>query len=1016
MHKITTLSGREIIATFDHRFWTNEGFVRVENFKDTTKLAINLINKKNYESEKNKILEKKQFIKIANKYYTEKYIKQLTEDVDEWFREIETNKIAILAGIIGFTLSDGSLNFSKKSKLRVGFSNTSRESAEELHNDLELLKFGRKTIRKVTKTSTFGKDTDDEHIVTQTEYKSEYFGCLPILLESLGVTVGRRTEQISSIPEFILKGTKEIKRSFLSGLFGGDGSKIRYNIHRSNGSSQVTLNTISLSKIPKYVESLKLFMKNIGTMLEIFDIKTNYIHTFKGKYGKLVVHLGFEQKTENIIKFYEEIGYKYDILKNQESGICVEYLKYKTMMQNKFINSILEIRKDIDNKLSYTDLMKTYNRTYSQIAHIKEKYKNGTQISTRRNFKDFMNIEDFISKCTVDNNTLFIPIAIVNDYTETNIIADITVESENHTFIADNFLIHNSPRVCYQSSMGKQAMGIYTSNFQDRMDTLAHVLSYSQKPLCATRGMDFMNYRELPAGVNAIVAIAPWGYNQEDSLIMNKSSVDKGLFRSTFYRCYTDTEREAETGNNESFEKPVGDNIKRMKTGNYNKIDVDGFVEPGIKVNEDDAIIGKTTPSGETRLDNSTKMRANENGVVDKVMLSSDSEGRTFTKVRVRSERIPEVGDKFCMTEDHDVLTTVGWIPIKEVTLEHEVATLKDGKILEYRKPSKLINYEYEGKMYDVESNHVSLTVTPNHRMWVSTRVGSYKFEKADEIFNKRRKYQKNVENIELKQKPKEFFKNKFRIFDGEQIIFEFPLKDWLTMFGIWIAEGGVYYKEDKGVYYVDFATNKKRVREELDRIEKNIELNFYKGIRKPERETENTSYRFCNKKIAKYFNSLNITGSLNKNLPDWVWFLTKEDCRILIHGMCLGDGHTMKNGTRRYDTSSDKLANSFQRLVLHAGWSSNKCLKYPAGHQSYIKSRHETITSNADAWRLTINTKQNNPLVNKTSKLDKWVDFNGKVYCLTVSSGIFYVRKNGKPVWTGNSSRHKRLCLTVSC
>jgi len=170
-----------------------------------------------------------------------------------------------------------------------------------------------------------------------------------------------------------------------------------------------------------------------------------------------------------------------------------------------------------------------------------------------------------------------------------------------------------------------------------------------------------MHFRELPAGVNATVGITTYtGYNQEDSLIFNQSAIDRGLFRSVFYRSYTDQEEEDKhTGTCEVFEKPTRQSCIGLRHGSYEKIDDDGLVCAGTRVSGDDIIIGKTTPlriadgvmGGGTlrqqKKDSSKAMRSNEAGIVDKVMLTSNHEGFKFTKVKVRSVRIPQIGDKF---------------------------------------------------------------------------------------------------------------------------------------------------------------------------------------------------------------------------------------------------------------------------------------------------------------------------------------------------------------------------------
>lgn len=226
---------------------------------------------------------------------------------------------------------------------------------------------------------------------------------------------------------------------------------------------------------------------------------------------------------------------------------------------------------------------------------------------------------------------------------------------------------HNqAPRNTYQSAMGKQAIGVHTSDFNKRYDTFSHTLYYPQKPLLSNRITEHIHCDKLPNGINCIVAIACYGgYNQEDSVIFNQSAIDRGLFSSTFYRTYKDEEKKNQlSGDEDKFCRPQPDKLLFPKPCNYTKINANGFVDKDTYVSNGDIIIGKVIPIKGNKeynyRDASTNIKTNEEGYIDSNYINTNADGYKFSKVRIRSIRIPDIGDKF--SSRHGQKGTIGMI------------------------------------------------------------------------------------------------------------------------------------------------------------------------------------------------------------------------------------------------------------------------------------------------------------------------------------------------------------------
>ena len=230
-----------------------------------------------------------------------------------------------------------------------------------------------------------------------------------------------------------------------------------------------------------------------------------------------------------------------------------------------------------------------------------------------------------------------------------------------------------SPRNTYQAAMAKQALGIYAANYQIRVDTRGHMLHYPEKPLVQTRMLDVIGFNNRPAGQNMIVAIMSFtGYNIEDAVIMNRTSIERGLARSTFFRLYVAEERQYTGGLSDRIEIPDQSVEGSRAPEAYEKLDADGIISPEVFVKGGEVLVGKTSPPrfmeeyrefgtiSARRRDTSVTMRHGEKGVVESVLITENSDGFKLVKVKVRDLRIPEIGDKF--TSRHGQKGVIGLI------------------------------------------------------------------------------------------------------------------------------------------------------------------------------------------------------------------------------------------------------------------------------------------------------------------------------------------------------------------
>lgn len=344
-----------------------------------------------------------------------------------------------------------------------------------------------------------------------------------------------------------------------------------------------------------------------------------------------------DKKHRGIINIYTSIVFDFKLMElricNDGGRLTRPVLRVRN---DKALLTMDIVEKIKNNELSWNDLLTNCNIPESVIEYIDPEEQNHSLIAMRAK-NGYLRDENYkfrYTHCEIHPSTIFGVLASCIPFPEHN----------------------QAPRNTYQCAMAKQAIGVYSTNYDHRMDKTAYILSYPSRPLVETRLMNFIHLNQIPSGCQIHVAIMTHtGYNQEDSVLVNKGSIDRGLFMATIY--HTEKDEDKNIIRDEIIRcKPDKTKTKGIKFGNYEKLNNQGFIPENSLVENRDVIIAKIIPIKENRNDptktikyedQSKTFRTTEETYIDKNFTGRNGDGYNFAKVRVRILRKPTYGDKF---------------------------------------------------------------------------------------------------------------------------------------------------------------------------------------------------------------------------------------------------------------------------------------------------------------------------------------------------------------------------------
>jgi PHP family Zn ribbon phosphoesterase len=411
-------------------------------------------------------------------------------------------------------------------------------------------------------------------------------------------------------------------------------------------------------------------------------------------------------------------------------------------------------------------------------------------------------------------------------------------------------------------------------------------------------------------------------------------------------------------------------------------------------------------------------------------LFGANSGFNSFTECyQDRSDRIfaLETGMS-CYDYQTEALTNRGWKKIHEIEYDDEICTLNtESESIEFQKPQGIFVYDYTGAMYKLKTQRVDLLVTPNHKLVY--RPCDFRFQKAlrlDEariLLGKSKRFKKDGtwrgRNSDSFLLPSTESRHGSRYYSGSRTIREksFPIIPWLKFFGVWIAEGWV--TKSMGEYSIYLSNRKMTLLTQLKHILRTFGYN-------PIIARDRNGYRLRVRDVQLFHYLQQLSGSSNKFVPDNIKDLSARLLRIFFEWYIKGDGRRYGRKGRGLSatTISLRLRDDLQEIALKLGISAYFKLQRKKGTLLSSLSREKQCRQSEDSWKVYFIRKNEPVVIPSTIKarghLEGWVSYGGIVSCVSVPNKTLYVRRNGVPVWSGNSdpgmnwrlSQLDRLCL----